>query len=228
MSRLIIVGGQRAATVTYEGRDTTDTGSDGTVMDFSSVPFGTAGANRVIKIIVFWAATGASATITEGSGTTIGGVEADVDHQNVSSAVDAFNTRYYVGIISAAIPTGTSGAVKITFGAAVSTVLEIHSYSVRNLLSATPIDIGATGDLPDSDFISVQNGGVVLYGVAARNAANPYTLTGVTEDYDANWIPNARIAAGSQAITANDASYEVSVDDTDSIGTGVGTMASYR
>lgn len=226
MSRLIIVGGRRPATVTYEGRDTTDTVSNGPVMAFSNVPFGTAGANRVVKIIVIWVGGGTGTTITEGAGTTIGGVQADVDHQNFSG--DILGARYFVGIISAAVPTGTSGAVQITFAGNVSTTLEIHSYSCRNLLSATPIDTGATGNLPDSDLMNVENGGVVLYGVAARNAAEPYTLIGVTEDYDANWIPDARLAVGSQAISADNAGYEVSVDDTDSTGTGVGTMASYR
>lgn len=215
------------ATHVYEGRDTTASAS-GTVLSFLASPFGTEDANRVIKIIVFWAATGASATITEGSGTTIGGVEASVDHQHVSSAVDAFDTRYYVGIISAPVPTGTSGDVQITFGASASNVAEIHIYSVRDLLESDPISTGEFLNLPGSDTVVVENGGVALFGVASRNASDPYTLTGVDEDYDENWIPNARIAAGSQAINANHASYSIQATDTDGIGTGVGVMASYR
>lgn len=224
MGALIIIDDDTPASRNYEGRDTPDTGGNSAVMDFTSTPFGTAGSNRVIKLLVYWAAASSGITIVEGAGTTIGGVQAEVDHQAVSGEV--LGSWYYVGIISAAVPTGTSGAVQITFSSIVfKTGMEIHSYSVRDLLSATPIAINDFSGLPNSDTLNVLDGGIALFGVASRNSDTAYTLTGVTEDYDANWFSNTRVAAGSTEISSDNAAYSVGADTS---GTGVGTMASYR
>lgn len=226
MSTSQYIGERETAEVTYEGSDTTDSGA-GTVMDFSDVPFGAAETDRIIKILVYWATAGTGATIAEGAGTTIGGIEADVDHQAISGEI--VGGRYYVGIISAAVPTGTSGAVQITFNDVVNSPdsLQLHCYSVLGLISATPIDVEDFSGLPNSDALNAQKGGVVLFGVAARNSDTAYTLTGVTEDFDASWtgVGSSRIAAGSTEIAADDAAYSVGADTS---GTGVGTMASYR
>ena len=220
------IGGRAVVDVIYVGKGPAPTtGGSSTTMDFTGVSYGDAEPDRTVKIIVSFVSSTSGITVSAG---TIGGVAYSVDHIHSTLII---TTYHYVAIISAPVPTGTSGAVQINFSSSVTNDLEIDVYSLLGLLSATPIDTGqfaVSGVTSGSFNIDAQAGGAILFGLFARISAG-FTLTGVNEDYDAGWVASGTysIAGGSYEPTADELNRTVTANRGTNF-TGVGVGASYR
>lgn len=116
-------------------------GSDsGQVITFEDVPFGHASAGR--KIIVPIGATNGSSSMVLDS-VTIGGVTADIDIQRNNGG----NSRNgHTAVVSATVPSGTSGDIVVTWDGASSDVTVIAVVRAVGLASSSVHDIA-----PDSD-----------------------------------------------------------------------------
>jgi hypothetical protein len=148
-----------------------------TTYNFATVNFGAADATRRIVIAVHWGAA-LNRTLNSAS---IGGVGATTHIDALASA----STR--VAIISALVPTGTSGTVSLTFSGACAQCA-IGTYRALNETSASPTDTAndltvASGLVTDT--INVPTNGWVVAGASFEvGGATTTTWTGVTETYD--------------------------------------------
>ena len=169
----------------------TKDGSNASSYSITSVNFGTAAADREIIIAVFWRGDGTTRTLNSA---TIGGVTATIHLQNADP--DDTNPEH-AALISARVPTGTSGTVALTmsgncFGAGIAT------YRAQRLTSRTP---HAT-DTDDNDILSFSidvphRGFVIAAGMFSATTAG--TVTGATEDYDEQDADNVRRFLGGSA-----------------------------
>ncbi|MFA5768360.1 MAG: LamG-like jellyroll fold domain-containing protein [Bacteroidales bacterium] len=141
-----------------------------------SVSFGDAAADRYIIVTAAARKAGASTTIT---GVTIGGVSATEVHQNTNTST---NTDVS-GIFIAAVPTGTSGNVVVTYGATMVRSI-IGVYRVTSLSSATASDTaGYISTADPTNTLDIPAGGFAV-AVALTNSGGTTTWTGLTEDFD--------------------------------------------
>lgn len=154
----------------------------GLVDEGVSVTFGAAAASRRMVAVIHWREGGTHETLT---GATIGGVGATV---HIQTGHSGGVTGFGVAIISAVVPTGTSGAVNCTFSGTVSNV-SCGVYRLTSLDSGTPTDTafeqsaGTTTSL--SQTITVAAEGIVIAGfTGSTNATSSVGWGGVTEQYD--------------------------------------------
>jgi hypothetical protein len=182
----------------------------GLVYEGVFVSFGAAESSRRIVAVIHWAEGGIHRTL---SSATIGGVAATI---HVQRGHTGGSTGLGVAVISAAVPSGTSGGVECTFsgtGTGVSNV-SCGVYRLTGLTSGTPTDTdsaqssGSTADL--SVTITVVNGGIVIAGfTGSTNASSPVLWTGVTEQYDGEATIHrssgfaSSLSAQSLVVTAN-------------------------
>lgn len=150
-----------------------------TTFTYSSQGIGAAAATREIYVLISWGAAGA-ATVTSA---TIGGVSATIRTQ------DTFNGPPGVGvaIISAAVPSGTTGTIAVTFN---TNVLSCAIGIVRVVGKTTNVDAasdaGPDGSAPYTDSVNVNvnvNGAVLACWVCYDTGQN-VTWTNVTEKYE--------------------------------------------
>jgi len=115
----------------------------------------------------------------------------------------------------AAVPTGTTGTVVVTFSGG-ETGCIIGVYAVTNLKSTTPISVVTVG--PDNTITSASAtlttriGGFVIATVATKeNGVTGWTWTNATENYDLflRQPENDRATAGATASTSSDGSVTV-------------------
>ncbi|TJU85567.1 MAG: hypothetical protein E5Y10_24385 [Mesorhizobium sp.] len=152
-----------------------------TTYTFLAEDFGLPSSTREIFVGVSWAG---GATVRAISSATIGGVAATIHIQaGVSDGVDQ---SVNAGIISAVVPSGTSGTIEVTLAAAVNlcaigvyrvvrrTALvdsDTNTHNSGNPIDVEdPIDVGSNGAIIAVATFSSENGGV--------------TWAGVTETYD--------------------------------------------
>lgn len=150
--------------------------SDASTYTFSSQNFGTAGAGRYLIVGILSRKSGAATTINS---VTIGGVSATevVTRQNTSSNCSL------ASLYIAAVPTGASGDVVVTF-AATMLRCSIQLYSSLDLTNATAYDTdSAIIDDPTVNLDCPANGFII--GVAASASSTTTTWSGITEDSDA-------------------------------------------
>lgn len=141
-----------------------------------SVSFGTASADRYIIVTASARKAGASTTIT---GVTIGGITATQVHQNTNTST---NTDVS-GIFIAAVPTGTTGDVVVTYGATMVRSI-IGVYAATSLASATAYDTAGYISTSDpTNTLDIPAGGFAV-AIALTNSAGTTTWTGLTEDFD--------------------------------------------
>lgn len=177
-----------AAVLNYLGGVSTT--SSATTQTFANVPFGAAAAGRRIFLCVHF---GFSVSRTLVSA-TIGGVAATIHMQR---SVGSAGLYYAAAIISAEVPNGTTGTVVCVFSG--STYGRIMSYRAANLLSAVPSATVNTAQSGTewSSSITIPADGFVIACVTARTAGS-FTVTGITERYDAEaLISNFRIVGAS-------------------------------
>lgn len=169
--------------------------ADLTTYTFSGQSFGAAAADRYI--IVGYTASFSSGGPFSVSSATIGGVSAAVYSEVQNAAV-------VVGFLIAAVPTGTSGTIAITFS---SGMLRsgIGVWRVTSFVSAVPTatasDIVASANALDASLTIPTDGfglGVVYTGLGT---AGTYTWTNLTEQYDQS-IESTRQQSGAHSTTA--------------------------
>lgn len=201
---------QAAATITYLQSTTID--SSNTTFNFTGENFGSASSDRVIIVVV------RGYPFNPGddpiSSATIGGVSATVH-------VDTFDPDAGTNsaIISAPVPTGTSGTVSVTF-------VGTNSRARISVYHATGIDTGATAydtasNLDDvvSMTIDIPDNGILVAG-AHFGSSGAVTTTGVTEDDEASLSADV-VVAGSAGPLSAETNRTVSFDGATGDASGV-------
>lgn len=159
-----------AKSAVYQGE--TGDASNLTTYTFNTQPFGTAQADRYI-CVAYGARQSGGAGFSSG---TIGGVSA-------SKVVESNLANWWpAGMMVAAVPTGTTGTVAITFGGTM-TECAIAIWAMYGLSSGTPYDTAHTGNQdPQSLNVDTQaDGFVIAYGHAQAETFS--SMTGVTQDF---------------------------------------------
>jgi hypothetical protein len=174
--------------------------SAGNVATWTSVNFGAEEDTRRIYLTVHTRIATASNAIVSA---TIGGVSATIHAQQSATFVGA---DQLCGIISAAVPTGTSGTVAVTFSGApqdptVSQRLYLGVYRVLNQTGAaddTDISSGTAGATGTRTLDPTVVGGAIICGITgAAGAGASCTWTSAVEDFD-----NALAGHGSSFCTS--------------------------
>lgn len=165
----------------------TDT-ANATTYTFSSQNLGTADADRYIAVGIV--ARGTSPVTV--SSATIGGVSATISVQTTNTT-PGYNIA---AIIIAAVPSGTTGDIVVTFSAGVLRC-GIAAYRLVGIDSITPADTGTSvANAPTTSLDIAANG--VGIGMAMTQASTTTTWTGLTEDSD--FTPESVITASSASL----------------------------
>ena len=150
--------------------------ADSSTYNFASVNLGTAAGDRYIIACV--AARVGSGTPTIDA-VSIGGVSATpvVTQVNTSSGSNV------IGIFIAAVPTGTTGDVDVTFS---TTMLRcvVTLYRATGI-NPTPSDTDSSTATDPTCNLDIPAGGFAIGAACVGSVAGSFTWTGITEDYDA-------------------------------------------
>jgi hypothetical protein len=155
--------------------NTVDTASASSY-SFAAQAIGAAASDRYVVVGV--AGAGTAVALREVTAMTIGGVAAS----RLVRAVNATEQHYISEIWAAAVPTGTTATIEVTFNAAMS---QCHIGVFRLVGSPGTADATATdttGD-PQSASINVPAKGAVI-AIASEGASGTWAWTGVTERFD--------------------------------------------
>ena len=181
---------------------TTDT-VGATTYTFAGQNLGSAASDRYIVVAVMSRKAGASTSI---SSVTVGGVTATI----VAQTSNTVSNTSVTGIAIAAVPTGVTGDVVVTFGAATARCA-IGLYRADNLLSATAHDTdNSTAADPTVNLDIPSSGFAVATGVTGTGGTGT-TWTGLTEDYD-NTMPSTRYSGASQSFSASESGRAITAD----------------
>lgn len=160
------------------GRSTTVTATDSafsvtnlTTYTFTAMSLGTASENRYILVGIS-ARSGTAETI---STVTVGGISA-------TQVIDFQDSTSNAGLFIAAVPTGATGNVVVTFtGAMVRAAVGL--WAVTGLRSTTPFDTATDGVSAYSAAIDIPARGFAV-GIAFSHETGSLTWTNLTEDFD--------------------------------------------
>jgi hypothetical protein len=158
--------------------------ADATTYTFSACDLGAAASDRHIVVTI----TARAATTGVVSGVTIGGVTATIDHMVGAHGSAVGTGSSVVAIARAAVPTGTTGDVVVTFDA---TRLRC-TLGVFRLTGGTPsvADTGGAANTTTPTVTTLSAGAMTTSagGVVVAAAANAtpalHEWSGVTERYD--------------------------------------------
>jgi hypothetical protein len=195
-----------------------DSGADAsnqTTYTFASKSLGTAAADRYIIVGV----QHRGAVNRTVSSLTVDGISATQVH-----TIDRSASR--VDIWIAAVPTGTTGDVVVTFNSS-------NSRCVIQVWRAVGIDGSAPHDIADSNAaandptatIDVPAGGVAVGCGMCNGATASATWSGLAEDYDAN--TELTMTAGSGNFASTQTGLAVTIDFTSTGGDNIGVFASW-
>lgn len=159
---------------------------------FQGLSIGTAASDRRV-IVAVHGVDGVSASPTISSA-TIGGVSATIICQTT------VNARAVTGIIIAAVPTGTTADVSITFSSGLVRAA-IGVWTCTGLTSSTAVDSGTSGATPGTKTLTTVAGGFAV-GAISEFAGNTFTWTNLTEDYDATITTDGGSYGGAHAATS--------------------------
>lgn len=159
-----------AASVVLTDNSVLDNVTD-SVFTFSTQSFGTASAERLIAV-------GVGANTSNISSMTIGGIAA-------TEIVTVANANEGAEIWIAAVPTGATGDVVITFATSVLRDVGISVWALYNA-SPTATNSGSDSDSDPATFdLDIAASGVAIaYLFHRANSATTYTWTNLTEDVD--------------------------------------------
>jgi len=162
--------------------------SDLSTYSFTSQSFGTADADRVIIVGAVATENSEGATLDT---VTIGGVTAT----KISEATFADTGRTSLAsIYAAAVPTGTTGTVALTYSVAMQRAAIVGWRTIRGSLTASDTDT-ANGTDPLVGALDIPaNGGAV--GIVFSNTGSSFTWSGITEDIDTNGSPDGASYGG--------------------------------
>jgi hypothetical protein len=147
--------------------------ADQTTYTFSSQNLGSAAADRYIVVCI--QSRRASGTPTVNS-VSVGGVSATIVNQ-------VGNTGSVAAIAIAAVPSGTSGDVVVTFDSGMLRCA-VELYRVTGIGSAAAHDSGVSTAAPPSRNMAIPAGGLAVGCAAFSQASGSATWSGLTEDYD--------------------------------------------
>ena len=207
-------GGRRSGAVaagkvlTYKGTSYDATNiTNPTTYTFSTLDFGTASADRVVHAVVAIRLASSGIAIT----VTIGGVAAT---QNVNLE----SSKWYGGVYSAVVPSGTTGDIVVTC-AANATACAVTWYASTGLSSAIAVST-VTGNANDAHILTTVAGGFFIAGNFNQNTRTT-TWTNATEDVD----DTSHAGAGEIVAyaMAHDATVGASVTITDTLSGTPGT-----
>lgn len=171
--------------------------TNATTYTFSSCSIGTASEDRYVVVLIMAEAGGTRTA----SSVTIGGVTANLDYNG--SAV------YPVLFAKLNVTTGTTADIVVTMSNSVNN-MAISVYTLTGLTSSEPVEslsAATTGTTATISNLDVRKGGVVIAGASSAGTGT-YTLSGVTEQYDAT--VETRKANGYSLITSTSTAYSVS------------------
>lgn len=173
-------------TITFQS--STSSGTDTASHSFASQAIGTATADRIV--IVAWGAVNVTIPTTNAlSSATIGGVAATILTQQNNNAASTGNIS---GIIAAAVPTGTTATVALTFNAA-QLRCGIATYSMTGgsiTPYATYTNSNGTDTVPDLT-VTVPAGGGHVAGVYGYSGTGTATVSWTTLTEGADMIVEA-------------------------------------
>jgi hypothetical protein len=196
--------GSSPSSLTFQGFATENGG--GATATFSSVPFGTAAANRVIVVIAAARATGTSPSSV--SSMTIGGKPA-TQVPSAAGSVDVMASDIWY----ASLDSGTSGTVVVNWNAA-NTRSGIYVYEIH---TSNPVPTNGNGTAANNSMslnssLTVPTSGFGIAGATSRQTGNANSFTNATLDGD-NQLAGAAhqffcghtTATGSVSVTAQSA-----------------------
>lgn len=188
-------GGMLLPILTF--RQSANDTADAASYSFSSQAIGTAASDRLVIVAVHWDAS-SSRTI---SSATIGGVAATVAVQKINSGA----TPTGVGLIYAAVPTGTTATVAVTMSGGVVR-MGIGLWTLTGHLSNTPTTTNSSENASSGTSLSASvtpsAGGVVVAAFSANNGGINVAWTNVTECYDDNLEAGGTEASGADVSAA--------------------------
>jgi hypothetical protein len=196
---------------------TIDNTNNQTSYTFSGANLGAAAADREIIIGVVTRGNTTTRTISSAS---IGGVTADV--RATAGDGGSFDCAF---LISANVPTGTTGDVVITFSGGV-TKCGLMMYRAIKLKSRTPVDTDTDTDSALQFFSNISKGGFAI-AIGLFNSTSSATISGLS-DTDRNSLieSNQTAAAASQSGMSEETGRNISL----TIGTvdAAGVCCSWR
>jgi len=200
------VGGAGVTPVALSVTDTETQTPSATTYTFSSKSLGAASSDRIIAAVIF------SDAIAGGiSSSTINGVSG-------TTQVETTKGNEFTGIITAAVPTGTTGDVVVTFDDSGNSCA-LAVYSITGASSITAADtLIVNSDANPTGSLTVGNGGCIItagYGEAS-NQTWVYTEP-TTEGADLFWESVRNAGSGYDV-------YEVGGTKSIDVTTSVGSM----
>lgn len=182
---------------------------------FAAINLGAAAANRQIFVAVEWYNGGsppASNNATVASA-TIGGVAATIHAQTPPPSANAGTGA---ALISASVPTGTSGDIVVIFsGGSGFWRPRINTYRVTGLQSAIPVHSpivrSVTSSATQNWTENVKSGGIILVTGMSYGNATSRTVSGVTQDYNFSPVSSYCYYGGSSEISVSNSAFPLSV-----------------
>jgi len=220
MGNIMMAGEGAAAAFDASFLQGATSGATTTTVNFAGISFGAAPAGGETRhiVVVAGGVLGVNSTLAS---CTIGGVAATIPITIGTGG----SGRSTVGIAIAAVPTGASGTVAITWSTAPVNGSGIGVYRLMNLTSATPTDT-ASGITNGADLsLDVLAGGCIL-GCAVGHNVIP-SLTGLTSDYAVDMDATDGFAAHSGLNLAATTGYAVTLSG-GGPNTRAGVVASFR
>jgi len=173
------------------------------VYTFHDQNLGVADVGRYIIVAAMARKAGAATTITS---ITVGGESATI----VKQVTNNITNTDIAGIAIAAVPTGTSGDIVVTFGAGMVRCA-IGVYRVVGIDSATPADSGSSiADDPTCSLDVPAGGFAIGTGLTAKAASASWT--GLTEDYDGTLETYVTYTGASDEFVAEQAGLTIVID----------------
>ena len=174
--------------------------TDLTTYTFSSQAFGAAHVSRIVAVLVASVKSGGGQTV---SSMTIGGVSA-------AFAAGQTNGEDRLELWWAAVPTGTSGDVAVTWSAGVA-CCSCSCYRVL-YANSTMKDSLAVAANPSIGTLEVVAGGAVIAATQNKNtSSNIIWVSGVNEDNE-QAMDFCRVSVGNAETVADNAAYAVESD----------------
>jgi hypothetical protein len=160
-----------------------------TTHTFTAQNLGPASADREIIVVVGGIGNaGGSRTVNS---VTVGGVTASVVHSRPSNSVP-------MAMYRAAVPTGTTGDVVVTFSGTAS--CSIALWAVTGGISAeNATGTTNTGSSSTAATVTGYTDGVIIAGIVRFASSGTFTWTNATERYDAVVISGALVGSGASS-----------------------------
>jgi hypothetical protein len=174
--------------------------ANATTYTFSSQNLGTADAGRYIAVGV------GGRGFASISSVTVGGVSA-----TIVSQLENGSSSNVAGIAIAAVPTGTTGDIVVTWNEA-GLRMGISVYRITNLTSPTISDVSTSTANDPSVTLDIPVNGIGMGMALAQTSSGTASWTGMTEDADFNVESQISLSSGSIELEAGETGRAVSIN----------------